>query len=103
MWFPVLLSIGVFEWLQYIQAGGMGVSLPFLIAWMLLPAVTWKISLSDKSKVISLDEKQKIFLNKLARKTWSFFETFVVAGDNWLPPRQTGKSCGTDRPSHFTN
>ncbi|MEP6749727.1 MAG: glucoamylase family protein, partial [Bacteroidota bacterium] len=23
---------------------------------------------------------------KLARKTWAFFEHFVVAGDNWLPP-----------------
>ncbi len=51
MWFPVLLSIGVFVWMQYIHAEGMGISLPFLIAWMLLPAVAWKISLSDKSKI----------------------------------------------------
>ena len=46
MWFPVLLSIGVFEWMQYIHADGMGISLPFLIAWMLLPAIAWKISLA---------------------------------------------------------
>src|SRR5262249_46719022 len=30
MWFPVLLAIGVFEWLQYRHADGIGVSLPFL-------------------------------------------------------------------------
>ncbi len=29
---------------------------------------------------------QTIFLNKLARRTWSFFDTLVGPGDNWLPP-----------------
>ena len=45
MWFPVLLAIGVFEWIQYIQSEGIGISLPFLIAWMMSPAIAWKISL----------------------------------------------------------
>jgi cyclic beta-1,2-glucan synthetase len=27
-----------------------------------------------------------IFLRKISRKTWSFFETFVGAEDHWLPP-----------------
>jgi cyclic beta-1,2-glucan synthetase len=102
MWFPVLLSIGVFEWLQYARADGMGVSLPFLIAWMLLPAIAWKISLPDKGKIVSLDEKQKTLLNKLARKTWAFFETFVVAGDNWLPPDNYQESP-VERIAHRTS
>ena len=102
MWFPVLLAIGVFEWMQYKHSDGTGVSLPFLIAWMLLPAVTWKISLSDKDKAVILDEKQKLFLNKLARKTWAFFETFVVAGDNWLPPDNYQESP-VERIAHRTS
>lgn len=102
MWFPVLLSIGVFEWIQYKQADGMGISLPFLISWMLLPAVAWKISLSDKNKAVVLDEKQKLFLNKLARKTWAFFETFVVAADNWLPPDNYQESP-VERIAHRTS
>ncbi|HEY8733136.1 MAG TPA: glucoamylase family protein, partial [Puia sp.] len=102
MWFPVLLAIGVFEWMQYIQAAGMGISLPFLIAWMLSPAVAWKISLSDKSKAVVLDDKQKLFLNKLARKTWAFFETFVVAADNWLPPDNYQESP-VERIAHRTS
>jgi cyclic beta-1,2-glucan synthetase len=29
---------------------------------------------------------QILFLRKLSRKTWAFFETFVGPEDNWLPP-----------------
>ena len=33
-----------------------------------------------------LMQEQIIFLRKLSRKTWAFFETFVGAEDHWLPP-----------------
>ena len=33
-----------------------------------------------------LTAEQTVFLRKLARKTWDFFETFVGPEDNWLPP-----------------
>ncbi len=102
MWFPVLLAIGVFEWLQYKQSEGIGISLPFLIAWMISPAIAWKISLRDKSKVVDLNESQKLFLHKLSRKTWAFFETFVVAGDNWLPPDNYQESP-VERIAHRTS
>ena len=42
-----------------------------------------KPAASSKSK---LDENQKVYLRDLARKTWSFFEDYVTAEDNWLPP-----------------
>ncbi len=102
MWFPVLFSMLVFEWMQYKHADGLGISLPFLIAWMLAPAVVWKLSLPDKNKMVSLDAKQKTFLNKLARKTWAYFETFVVAGDNWLPPDNYQESP-VERIAHRTS
>jgi FtsZ-binding cell division protein ZapB len=35
---------------------------------------------------ISLNGVQIIFLRKLARKTWAYFEQFVTQKDNWLPP-----------------
>ena len=102
MWFPVLLAIGVFEWLQFKHSDGIGISLPFLIAWMMSPAIAWKISLPDKGKVVDLSESQKLFLHKLARKTWAFFETFVVAGDNWLPPDNYQESP-VERIAHRTS
>ena len=102
MWFPVLLALGVYVWMHFEQSGGMIISLPFLVAWMLIPAISWRISLSDKSKKVDLNEKQKLFLNKLARKTWSFFETFIGAGDNWLPPDNYQESP-VERIAHRTS
>ena len=84
------------------SAEGIGISLPFLIAWMMSPAIAWKISLPDKGKMVDLDETQKLFLHKLARKTWAFFETFVVAGDNWLPPDNYQESP-VERIAHRTS
>ncbi len=88
--------------MHYEHASGIIISIPFLVAWMLIPAITWRISLPDKSKTVDLSEKQKLFLNKLARKTWSFFETFVVAGDNWLPPDNYQESP-VERIAHRTS
>ena len=102
MWFPVVLAISVFIWIQHIHSEGIGIGLPFLIAWMLIPAVAWKASLPDKDKSISLDKKQKDFLNKLSRKIWAFFETFVVSGDNWLPPDNYQESP-VERIAHRTS
>ena len=34
----------------------------------------------------ALTDDQTLFLRKLARKTWAFFETFVGPDDHWLPP-----------------
>ena len=34
----------------------------------------------------NLSEDQTIFLRKLSRKTWKFFETFVGPESHWLPP-----------------
>jgi cyclic beta-1,2-glucan synthetase len=102
MWFPVLLALVVFEWMRYTAAEGMGISIPFLLAWIGVPFIAWKISLPDKIKKVYLDENQKLFLNKLARKTWAFFETFVTAGDNWLPPDNYQESP-VERIAHRTS
>jgi hypothetical protein len=35
---------------------------------------------------VDLTRDQLAFLRRMARKTWHFFETFVTAEENWLPP-----------------
>ncbi len=54
--------------------------------WLIAPFVTWFVSRPLRRQVAILSSEQNIFLRKLARKTWSFFERFVVIEDNWLPP-----------------
>ncbi len=62
------------------------VSAPFLLLWTVSPYLSWKLSrtLSEKTEIISQDQRK--FLHQTARKTWAFFEKFVTAQDNWLPP-----------------
>ncbi|UUZ56648.1 hypothetical protein LP419_17080 [Massilia sp. H-1] len=60
--------------------------MPVLLLWFGAPVVAWWISLPMARDAAELESPQKIFLQTLARKTWSFFETYVVEGDNWLAP-----------------
>jgi cyclic beta-1,2-glucan synthetase len=62
------------------------VSIPILILWFVSPSIAWRLSLAEKEETPDLNETQKVFLHKSARKTWSFFEQFVNEGENWLPP-----------------
>ncbi len=59
---------------------------PLLVSWSLAPAVAWWISLPIDTPRAKLTEDQSVFLRKLSRKTWRFFETFVGPKSNWLPP-----------------
>ena len=59
---------------------------PLLILWGLSPAITWWVSMPVKKRGATLSTQQTMFLHKLARKTWAFFENFIGEEDNWLPP-----------------
>lgn len=59
---------------------------PLLVIWMLAPLFAWYLSMPEEDDVIELPQDQMAFLNKIARKTWSFFEQFVNEEGNWLPP-----------------
>ena len=58
----------------------------FALAWTLSPAIAWGISQPVRPETTSLTPVQERFLRGIARKTWRFFETFVTAEDNYLPP-----------------
>ena len=59
---------------------------PILLLWFVSPAIAWLISRPAKRREAKLDHHQLLFLRKLSRKTWNFFESFVGQEDNWLPP-----------------
>ncbi|HMC89707.1 MAG TPA: hypothetical protein VKI17_09165, partial [Gemmataceae bacterium] len=86
MWLaPVLasataLALGVFHPAALLTA------CPFLLAWFVSPAVAYAISRPGKSGETPLSLEDRAELRGIARKTWSFFETFVGLDDHWLPP-----------------
>ena len=61
-------------------------ALPLVGLWLAAPWIAWRISQPIESDAADLTAEQRIFLRRIARKTWRFFETFVTAQENWLPP-----------------
>ncbi|NNM52402.1 MAG: cyclic beta 1-2 glucan synthetase, partial [Pseudomonadales bacterium] len=59
---------------------------PVLALWLAAPALAWWLSLPLRRRDARLSHQQQRFLRHTARKTWLFFERFVVEEDNWLPP-----------------
>ncbi len=86
MWFGPLLSIVLFIYLIQYTPNALIFAIPFLIAWIIGPFITWFISRVLIQKKDTVSTAQTIYLRMLGRKIWYFFETFVTEKDNWLPP-----------------
>ena len=59
---------------------------PILGLWFASPMVVWSISRSLVAREARLSIEQIVFLRRLTRRTWAFFERFVGPENNWLPP-----------------
>ncbi len=59
---------------------------PFLTVWLLSPVIAYWISQPLPKRQIVLSVGERMDLRRIARKTWRFFETFVVPEDHYLPP-----------------
>ncbi len=86
MWIEPVLSLFVLTWLLIYSPSKLLIAAPILFLWFIAPFITWFSSKPLKKQVATLTNQQNIFLQKMARKTWSFFERFVVFEDNFLPP-----------------
>ncbi|HTN45667.1 MAG TPA: glucoamylase family protein [Flavipsychrobacter sp.] len=86
MWIGPLLAIVLFIYLTSYKSLALSGATAILFLWLIAPAMTWWISRPIHKKPVNLSTQQKLYLHKLARRTWSFFERFVTEDDNWLPP-----------------
>ena len=59
---------------------------PLLALWFISPAVAWWLSRTLAPPPVRLSVPQRVFLEKLSRLTWRYFEDFVTQEENWLPP-----------------
>ncbi|WP_171051220.1 glucoamylase family protein [Halomonas sp. ATBC28] len=63
------------------------ITLPMALLWLAAPAVAAWLSSSTNAVVQpTISEEEALELRVIARRTWRFFETFVTATDNRLPP-----------------
>ena len=74
----VLYSFGQRSW---------AIAAPFVALWMLAPlAARWSSLPPPAAGHLSVTPDDAVALRLVARRTWSFFEEFVTAEDNMLPP-----------------
>ncbi len=79
------LCVGGAAWL--LNPSSRPLSLVFALAWLAAPAVARTVSLPRlKRPTAALTAAQAQQLRLIARRTWRYFETFVTAGENFLPP-----------------
>ncbi|WP_211228771.1 GH36-type glycosyl hydrolase domain-containing protein [Desulfovibrio cuneatus] len=89
MWICPVIAVTGALLLLFVNPGGelaRVAVLPLLALWLVSSAVMWWVSRPLVPQQEQLTAEQLVFLRKLARKTWRFFETFVGPADNWLPP-----------------
>jgi cyclic beta-1,2-glucan synthetase len=62
-------------------------AVPFLLGWLCAPVVARFVSMPARvARREELTPEQEHRLRIMARQTWSFFDTFVTAKQNMLPP-----------------
>ena len=86
MWIAPVLAVAAAIYLTLARPAALGMAGPILGLWFTSPAIAWWISRPLPRRVTRLTADQTLFLKKLSRKTWAFFETFVGPEDHWLPP-----------------
>ena len=86
MWIAPVIAIATVIYLALSGPAALAMAVPILGLWFASPAIAWWISRPLARRGARLSDDQTIFLRKLSRKTWAFFETFVDPEDNWLPP-----------------
>jgi len=86
MWIAPVIATATVIYLALSRPVAIGVAGPILGLWFASPAIAWWISRPLARRETRLTADQTLFLKKLSRKTWAFFETFVGPEDHWLPP-----------------
>ncbi len=86
MWMEPVAAMIVLILIILVRQESLPASAPFLGVWLVSPAIAWWLSRPIPAREPKLSEGQIVFLRKLARRTWEYFEVFVTPQENWLPP-----------------
>ncbi len=69
------------------ESSGLYLALIFSLFWIFSPAFAWFVSRSAETEDrLEIAELDRLRLRAIARRTWLYFETFVTAEHNHLPP-----------------
>ncbi|MCV9966232.1 protein ndvB [Pararhizobium sp. BT-229] len=87
MWIAPALSVISLLLAAVSDTGLPFIGIPFALLWALSPAIAWFVSQSAETEdQLVVPDNIVEELRKIARRTWLYFETFVTAEQNFLPP-----------------
>jgi cellobiose phosphorylase len=86
MWIAPAIAIAAATYMALAKTAALAAAAPILALWFASPMIAWWISRPLVRRTVRLTAGQTLFLQKLSRKTWAYFETFVGPEDHWLPP-----------------
>ncbi len=63
------------------------VGIPFVLLWIISPVIAWYVSQSAETEdQLFVPDDVAIGLRRIGRRTWRYFDAFVVPEQNYLPP-----------------
>ena len=77
MWIAPVIAAATAILLAAAAPAALADAAPILLLWFVSPGIAWWISRPLARRAARLTMEQTLFLRKLARRTWAFFETFV--------------------------
>jgi hypothetical protein len=86
MWAGPAIAVAAAAYLESARPVALVVAAPVLLLWLVSPALAWRVSLPRAPRAFRVAAEQMVFLRKMARRTWAYFEHFVGPADHWLPP-----------------
>ncbi|MGV8984323.1 GH36-type glycosyl hydrolase domain-containing protein, partial [Clostridium sp.] len=86
MWMGSVISLLIL-FLAFNSGMSIGIiSIPACTLWFISPLMAYVISRDRDLETFEIGEEETIFLRKISRKTWAYFQDFVNDEDNWLGP-----------------
>ena len=86
MWLNVACGVAFTALTLLLAPQWLAIALIISLAWCLAPLLLSWLSRPPASKTFLPSPQQKQLLRQTSREIWAFFETFVTAQENWLPP-----------------
>ncbi|MDQ3032976.1 MAG: cyclic beta 1-2 glucan synthetase, partial [Myxococcota bacterium] len=86
MWVSPTTTIVMLVALALARPDALWLASPVLALWALAPALVWWVGQPVVARTPRLTADDTSFLRGVSRRTWRFFETYVGAEDNDLPP-----------------
>jgi cyclic beta-1,2-glucan glucanotransferase len=80
------LAIACAMGLAVLRPQALSSALPVLLLWLASPLIVWWIDRPLTRRRLALSAAQTVFVRRLARRTWAFFESHMGADDHHLPP-----------------